>query len=71
MQSQILFNASFTVASDFERYVVDTRERINVMKQEIEKEDDTFNTIHEINWDAYFSEKKEKLRTLCNLAGRV
>ena len=48
-----------------ETKIVDIRERIYVMKQEIDalKEDETFNTIHDIDdWDVYFSEKKEKLQ---------
>ena len=83
---EILFNLennmSFTVASDsinnreiLETKIVDIRERIYVMKQEIDalKEDETFNTIHEIDdWDVYFSEKKEKLEERYEtLLGRV
>ncbi len=72
---EILFSLengmSFTVASDsinnreiLEIKIVDIRDKIDVMMQEIDelKEDETFNTIHEIDdWDAYFDERKEKL----------
>jgi len=72
---EILFNLennmSFILASDsinnreiLEMKIVDIRERIYVVKQEIDelKEDETFNIIHEIDdWDVYFSKKKEKL----------
>jgi len=62
---------SFTVASDsinnreiLEIKIVDIREKIDVMIQEIDdlQADETFNTIHDIDdWDAYFEERKEKL----------
>jgi chromosome segregation ATPase len=72
---EILFNLennmSFTVSSDsvnnreiLEVKIVDIRERINVIMQEINElqEDETFTAIHDIeDWDAYFQERKEQL----------